>query len=528
MAACPWLLTVKVRNTCYFCYMLFCTFSISAYSLDGDSYMDADKRLFIIRFGLQLVHQRPLQTAVWNMAYAISATHRITNEDAHGCSVLMGSSHLALQCRDAILMTTIVWAAWKVHKAAVASAQHELSAAGALLHTMCDAVIELDEGLRITQHAPALAMMLMHAQPSSLKDTNLRSLLFSEEDVLGLERSLTGASESRIANACHLRMRDSFCNSLRVELFHVSFTGQGKQSCHLVGIREYADSGSLVRHVDGATISVPVGGAVGAENDVVSSHDSSTSSTLGSGVISLQIDATSLEVMACSPSLCTFLGHSPLGACFDGWLWGRDKTKFLRKYYDAVNEYLNADDGQDMAYVINAGRVKLMCPLQVPQMVLPLKASCRYWIDSLSSDVGDDSSSDALVAHIELTNLQMRRPVFYDGPVQSGSSNAVDGSAGCSDGRGRVGRATRSARAADGGLGGSGDGMVHAGSDDCFDVARAASQDRTGGGEEWCGGGGSSGGSGGGSGGGDGTAPVPTMFGHGGECGVAIRGRGQW
>eukprot|EP00811_Abedinium_folium_P012339 NODE_2143_length_2283_cov_18.724490.p1 GENE.NODE_2143_length_2283_cov_18.724490~~NODE_2143_length_2283_cov_18.724490.p1 ORF type:complete len:498 (+),score=56.82 NODE_2143_length_2283_cov_18.724490:553-2046(+) len=480
--------------------MLFCTFRISVYSISGYSYTEIDKQLLMLRFGLQLVHQRPLQSAGWNLAFAISASHRILNESAQGCNGLR-SQNLVLQLRDAFLMTLIVWGAWKVHKAAVTSAQHELSAASALLRTMCDAVIELDEGLRIKHHAPALAMMLMHAQRSSLKDTDLRSLLFSEEDVLGLERSLTNTSENRIANACHLRMRDSDCNPLRVEVFHISFRGQGNQPCHLLGIREYADAGRLVRNVDSEAISVPIGGAVGAESDVVSSLDSSIAA------ISLQIDAISLKIMACSPTLCTLLGHSPLGANFQGWLWGRDRIKFLRKYHDAVNELLNADDGQELAYVINAGRVKLMCPLQIPQMVLPLKVSCRFWLDFPSScctsDVGEDSSSDDLIAHLELTNVQLRRPVFCEGAPQGASSNAVDG---CSDGRGR------SARTADDGLGGS--------NADCFDVARAASQDRTRGGEERCGGGGS----GGGSGGGGSTAPVPTMFGHGGECGVAIGG----
>merc|ERR1712032_793177 len=53
------------------------------------------------------------------------------------------------------------------------------------------------------------------------------------------------ASQST-ANLVHVRMRDSFRNSLKMELFHVPITGSLTGAEHLIGVRDHTDFGDHI------------------------------------------------------------------------------------------------------------------------------------------------------------------------------------------------------------------------------------------------------------------------------------------
>eukprot|EP00927_Polykrikos_kofoidii_P051667 TRINITY_DN45458_c0_g1_i1.p1 TRINITY_DN45458_c0_g1~~TRINITY_DN45458_c0_g1_i1.p1 ORF type:complete len:347 (-),score=50.41 TRINITY_DN45458_c0_g1_i1:43-990(-) len=119
-------------------------------------------------------------------------------------------------------------------------------AAAVLLNSVCDATVELDANLCITNESPRLAAMLLHGPGRSLKGSNFTQILSCQDD----KDKFVGCLDARakvvdpttsMADVIHAKVRDSANNIVETELFVVCFAGYCDQTAYFIGIREHAD-----------------------------------------------------------------------------------------------------------------------------------------------------------------------------------------------------------------------------------------------------------------------------------------------
>lgn len=128
----------------------------------------------------------------------------------------------------------------------------ELSAATALLRLTCDAVVELDEDLRLTEHSKELAATLLRDRPgSTLAGVRFADFVATHEEAarviefLTAENIFTGKQEGFSAHACHTRLVDSCQSKFRTEIFQVKYRKQDGQLSHILGLRDFTDQDAL-------------------------------------------------------------------------------------------------------------------------------------------------------------------------------------------------------------------------------------------------------------------------------------------
>ncbi|CAJ1426179.1 unnamed protein product [Effrenium voratum] len=126
-------------------------------------------------------------------------------------------------------------------------AASQLDAASALLRLTCDAVIELDNELRLIDHCPKLAGMLLRR--ASLQGACFTDLI-SRADVLRAKEHLLGnvpanSTSCSFANAFHTHLVDSCSSKFRTEVFQVKYQMSNNELRHLIGLRDFTDVKSL-------------------------------------------------------------------------------------------------------------------------------------------------------------------------------------------------------------------------------------------------------------------------------------------
>jgi len=124
-----------------------------------------------------------------------------------------------------------------VNQIEVTEVKSERQACRRLLSSVCDAVVELDDELRIAEEAPHLGAWLLHGR-KSLMGLKLEQLLYSKgEKRLFHEEATRSQGEENMCAAFHLKLRDSTGSAVPAECFHVKFhSGLGNH--HLLGLRE--------------------------------------------------------------------------------------------------------------------------------------------------------------------------------------------------------------------------------------------------------------------------------------------------
>ncbi|CAE7275336.1 DNAH7, partial [Symbiodinium sp. CCMP2456] len=125
----------------------------------------------------------------------------------------------------------------------------DLQAARALLQLICDAVVELDESLRLSHHSPELATILLRdASPArrSLQGMRFRDFVATPEEAAKAQKELLGVSSLSAASAFHTRLVDAYNSKFRTEVFHVRYQQNGRTS-HLIGLRDFTDQTSLAQ-----------------------------------------------------------------------------------------------------------------------------------------------------------------------------------------------------------------------------------------------------------------------------------------
>lgn len=109
-----------------------------------------------------------------------------------------------------------------------------------LLASLCDAVVELDSELRISEEAPILGAWLL-AGRTSLRGLCLEQFLCGESKRLFFQEVKRKPGEEMRGAAFPLRMHDGSGQEVAVECFHVMFHS-GSDERHLLGLREHDEA----------------------------------------------------------------------------------------------------------------------------------------------------------------------------------------------------------------------------------------------------------------------------------------------
>eukprot|EP00927_Polykrikos_kofoidii_P008810 TRINITY_DN13682_c0_g1_i2.p1 TRINITY_DN13682_c0_g1~~TRINITY_DN13682_c0_g1_i2.p1 ORF type:complete len:622 (-),score=86.22 TRINITY_DN13682_c0_g1_i2:314-1909(-) len=194
-----------------------------------------------------LLKRRPI--ILWNMMHLIvSSVVYMRINDIEECDYWKLSKLPHIEMIGALLVTGVSEGARRtlvrsIHGEIVSrETKHGRNAAVALLNTVCDASVELNEKLLITADAPRLRAMLLHGSVRSLIGVEFAKFIpaaADRETFVKHARSRDSLlnQEKELADYFHIRIRDSAHNDLEVEIFMVSFQSFDRTKL-LVGIRE--------------------------------------------------------------------------------------------------------------------------------------------------------------------------------------------------------------------------------------------------------------------------------------------------
>jgi len=127
----------------------------------------------------------------------------------------------------------------------------EMQAVRKLLDACCDAIVELDGSLALTQHSPKLAAVFQRNGGRSLKGQGL-DLFMSTEDQRRYHHVMRQPPSKEMpcsARAIHFSAH-GFNHGARIEIFSVPFEELDKSIHHLVGVREFDDVSFAVSEMD--------------------------------------------------------------------------------------------------------------------------------------------------------------------------------------------------------------------------------------------------------------------------------------
>lgn len=210
----------------------------------------------------------------------------------------------------------------RVEEGASSKLTQQLNAAIALLHLCCDAVVELDSRLRLREHSPELAAMLLRdfqgASLAEMKLTDFMPVVDASKAMTYLQdfRSTSTSSVSRRreqqAHAFISRMVDSGATKIKVEIFQVMYRTPGGEACHLVGIRDITDSKPFVSDEElSDELEAPV-------QEQASSPRSQSPEVLQPGVnrVCLDLDVTEKMIIASATAPLSDLAGSSIAGIF--------------------------------------------------------------------------------------------------------------------------------------------------------------------------------------------------------------------
>lgn len=130
-----------------------------------------------------------------------------------------------------------------------------LQAVSGILSHLCDAVVQLDEDLKVSQPAPQLAALLHRRAAEALLGQDLRDHMqqadkerlrnaLAAEDAShqgGLAAEVTQPSGSSL----NVTLRDAVGISIPCQLFHTTFTGADRRRSHVLGVNELSERTSM-------------------------------------------------------------------------------------------------------------------------------------------------------------------------------------------------------------------------------------------------------------------------------------------
>lgn len=337
--SCMYLPCLLSYDIVYILFIVSTLLYLSPLVVTPSQYVEVHMTLLLsLRIPSVVIPSQIKSVALCNVAYFIMLTVRIALDDwyipadsekrhtPHRARVLamelMGSiSVMAFAC----LVTGFLRkrAEKRVEEGASSKLTQQLNAAIALLHLCCDAVVELDSRLRLREHSPELAAMLLRdfqgASLAEMKLTEFMPAMDASKAMTYLQdfRSTSTSSASRRreqqqAHAFISRMVDSGATKIKVEIFQVMYRTPGGEACHLVGIRDITDSKPFVSDEElSDELEVPV-------QEQASSPRSPSPEVLQPGVnrVCLDLDVTEQMIIASATAPLSDLAGSSIAGMF--------------------------------------------------------------------------------------------------------------------------------------------------------------------------------------------------------------------
>jgi len=120
----------------------------------------------------------------------------------------------------------------------------QLSAASSLLNLTCDAVVELDQDMKLMSPSQKLSTMLLGRAGATLEGSKFTDFVASGDAERAAE-ILTTSDNVSGAHAFHTHLVDSCSSKFRTEIFQVKYRRANGKRCYLLGLREFTDLKSL-------------------------------------------------------------------------------------------------------------------------------------------------------------------------------------------------------------------------------------------------------------------------------------------
>lgn len=229
----------------------FLFFSIQFIPLFTDETNVSLARTLPVRLLLSVTVRHGALSAAWNVLFYVTVTikSRLSNKsttilDASGGG---GFSEMVLIMSVAFVVRQVLYRHVRM-SLKLKTSTVELSAVSRLLHGFCDAVVELDEDLNLTD-ARQLSTILLHRTATVDRPSEGRANFlsyFSSEDVPRVRDCLERPGQNLPPLALNAKMIDSMASEVHVELLHVPFSNAERKGCHYVGMREIQDTLSAV------------------------------------------------------------------------------------------------------------------------------------------------------------------------------------------------------------------------------------------------------------------------------------------
>ncbi|CAE7219594.1 FCPF [Symbiodinium natans] len=257
----PWTLC---RHTLDFWYALFTLVTLlyaSPWCTPVARSFDALLLCIFVRLPSSIMATRTLWVVVGNSLVSLLIILR-NSIDPGGESELEGNSFaisLVIGIEFSSFFLAVVFAAaltgWMWQRAELgrenSKISSDLSAVSMLLRLMSDAVVELDQDLRLQRHSPELSAMLLRDRPgSSLEGVRFTEFVYGSEaaraaELLQNPACVLSTGQGTSAHAFHTRLVDTFTNKVCIEVFHVQVLSSDGEVRHLLGLRDFTDSASL-------------------------------------------------------------------------------------------------------------------------------------------------------------------------------------------------------------------------------------------------------------------------------------------
>jgi len=283
---------------------------------------------------------------------------------------------------------------------AMSSSQNETIVQN-LLNMMCDAVVLLDEHLKVKSAAPKLtALLLRRPKPDDLCGTSFPNLLKTSDQDRFRECALEGNANGQ---SIHVDMLDSGGSRLNLQLFHCRFKNVLSETCHMVGVREELDS-AMKREPPAEH-----GPALAEIHPLTLSGASSTSSACSEEFVPIRccdeepiavwvdIFSEDLRILSCTSGFTSIGGPIHEGEGFLEWIKG-DKGTVLKW----VQHMVNLHESEDVA--INPYPIKLTPP---HQHVIEFACTCKFHVEEMDGE-NDDVTAER-VGCFEFSSVQSRQ-----------------------------------------------------------------------------------------------------------------------
>jgi len=253
----PSIVRSSTLDTFYLCITALCVLFVSPWHIAPASFVKFSMiPTAFIRMPTVILASRISVVILCNLMALFNVVVRALTEDFVGSET--GSIVCALEVMSffgvvtfAVFMNSMIRqrVETQVHCDSMAE---ELSAAGSLLRVTCDAVIELDPKLCLTNHSPELSAMLLRDRPGSTLRGKSFLELMPPEEVMRARDFLTKkfSSETSLipqisAEAFHTRLVDSASSRIRVEVFQVKFEKGDGKTHSLLGLRDFTDVAAI-------------------------------------------------------------------------------------------------------------------------------------------------------------------------------------------------------------------------------------------------------------------------------------------